>query len=140
LRNEITEDKWKQILQQREKRRMRRDEIRQRLEAFCGAANDIYGQYIQKMRSHVESDKVKITEVVRNRIDETINTSKILLLLREMMNEELMKLSYRYRCQMLWICEDMTYERKRAPRTKDDDEDEEDEKTKNKVVSKKTKT
>jgi len=140
LRNEITEDKWKQILQQREKRRMRRDEIRQRLEAFCGAANDIYGQYIQKMRSHVESDKVKITEVVRNRIDETINTSKILLLLREMMNEELMKLSYRYRCQMLWICEDMTYERKRAPRTKDDDEDEEDEKPKNKVVSKKTKT
>ena len=148
LRNEITEIKWKQILQQREKRRMRRDEIRQRLEAFCGAASDVYGQYIQRMRAIAENTNQdnKIVEVVKQRISETENTSKIIVQLREMMNEELMKLSYRYRCQMLWIKEDMTYERKRAPRTKDDGDDEDDEddeegekKPKNKVV-KKTKT
>jgi hypothetical protein len=138
LQNEITEDKWKQILQQRERRRMRRDEIRQRLEAFCGAASDIYGQYMQKMRANVETDKIKITDLIRIKIDETIHATKVLLLLREMMNTELMKLSYRYRCQMLWIKEDMTYERKRAPRTKDDEEEDEgDDIPKNKVVKKK---
>jgi intein/homing endonuclease len=145
LRNEITEMKWKQILQQREKRRMRRDEIRQRLEAFCGAASDVYGQYIQRMRAiaaNTNHDN-KIVEVVKQWISETENTSKVIVQLREMMNEELMKLSYRYRCQMLWIKEDMTYERKRAPRTKDDDDadDEDDDeegekKPKNKVVKK----
>jgi hypothetical protein len=93
---------------------------------------------MQKMRANVETDKIKITDLIRIKIDETIHATKVLLLLREMMNTELMKLSYRYRCQMLWIKEDMTYERKRAPRTKDDEEEDEgDDIPKNKVVKKK---
>lgn len=141
LRNEITEIKWKQILQQREKRRMKRDEIRQRLEAFCGASNDIYRDYIHKMNEYQNSEK-QPTEKLQGKLNTTKNMYTTLLRLREMMNTELMKLSYRYRCQMLWVKEDMTYERKRAPRTKDDDtesvvsEESEEKKPKNKIIAK----
>jgi hypothetical protein len=126
LRNEINETKWKQILQQREKRRSKRDEIRQRMEAFCGAASDIYGRYMNMMASHAENKDMKPEERLVARITETKNTATIILKIREMMNTELMKLSYRYRCQMIWIKEDMTYERKRAPRVKEEDESDND--------------
>lgn len=138
LRNEINETKWKQILQQREKRRAKRDEIRQRMEAFCGAASDIYGRYMNMMGSYGENKVMVPEDRLAARIAETKNTAAIILKIREMMNTELMKLSYRYRCQMIWIKEDMTYERKRAPRVKEegesDNESEEIKTKKNKVV------
>jgi hypothetical protein len=43
LKGEITEARWKQLLQMREKKRMRRDDIRHRLEAFVGICTDVYG-------------------------------------------------------------------------------------------------
>ena len=139
LRNEINEIKWKQILQQREKRRAKRDEIRQRMEAFCGAASDIYGRYTNIMTNYAENKDMKPEDRLAARIAETKNTASILLKFRDMVNTELMKLSYRYRCQMIWLKEDMTYERKRAPRVKGDEDESDNESEeikpkKNKVI------
>ena len=121
LRNEINEAKWKQALQQREKRRMRRDEIRQRMEAFCGAANDIYWKFATSMKSRTDLPKQCLTKDIVD-LDEIYTT---LMQLRTMMNTEFMKLSYRYRCQIIWFNEDMSYTKKRAPRQKEADSSEE---------------
>ena len=137
LRNEMTELKWKQVLQQREKRRMRRDEVRQRMEAFCGAASDIYGRFMGAMNSR---DSMRITPLIESGADKLLRLKSIeekdvadllelyttLCKLREMMNAEFMKLSYRYRCQIMWITDTMQHEKKRAPRVKVAGEDSDD--------------
>jgi hypothetical protein len=99
---------------------MRRDEIRQRMEAFCGAANDIYWKFATSMKSRTDLPKQCLTKDIVD-LDEIYTT---LMQLRTMMNTEFMKLSYRYRCQIIWFNDDMTYTKKRAPRQKESDSDE----------------
>jgi hypothetical protein len=129
LRNEMSELKWKQVLQQREKRRMRRDELRQRMEAFCGAASDIYGRFIGSMNGRDAMRNAPPIETALDRAQRLKNIEEkdladllelytTLCKLRVMMNTEFMKLSYRYRCQIMWITETMQHEKKKAERFK----------------------
>jgi hypothetical protein len=102
LRQEIDEKRWKQILQQREKRRMKRDEMRMQLEAFVGACVDIYGRlmtYVSRIPSEKTFDKVTRQGVIQM-IQETENH---LLSLRIIFNEGMMLLSKRYKCQVIQL-------------------------------------
>lgn len=51
LQHDLTEVRWKQLLAQREKRRVKRDEVRMRYEAFVGACVDIYGRLMATARN-----------------------------------------------------------------------------------------
>jgi hypothetical protein len=96
LRNEITEVRWKQLLQQREKRRLRRDEIRLRYEAFVGACVDIYGRLMAFARgTNAKSDATKIITEAKDQ----------LLTLRKIFNDGMMDISKRYKCQVMQLSE-----------------------------------
>lgn len=131
IRGDITELRWKQVLQQKEKRRMRKDEQRQRIEAICGAASDIFGQYMTVMA---------VVPITQEHKTATLNLFKMLLTLKTMFNKEMMALSYRYKCMVLNIGDDYGTIKVRAPRTKQDkneDSDEDEESVTSDVKAKK---
>lgn len=94
LTNEISEKRWKQLLQQKEKRRLKKDELRMRYEAFVGACVDIYGQ-IMAMRGQPQKDVKPVVE----------EAHRHLLKLREIFNESMMDISRRYKCTVLQLGE-----------------------------------
>jgi hypothetical protein len=120
LKKEITEKQWKQFLQTREKRRMRRDEMRQRMEAICGAASDVYGMYMQKTARFV--DRTRTAQISFDEGKELVKSTQELFgqvkKLREIFNAEMHSLSYRYRVQMPMINEDFRWDKQKASRKK----------------------
>ena len=115
LNKDIDEKRWKQLLQQREKRRLKRDEVRMRYEAFVGACIDIYGAIIQESRNIYA--KYNTTPVDRRDIRvPTINEqdahsfhllikkSKVQLEnLGKIFNEGMITISKRYKCRVLQV-------------------------------------
>lgn len=97
LRNYITEHRWKQLLQQREKKRLKKDEVRQRLEAFVGTCVDIYGRLMQAalIRDRKKGDLFPL-------LHETYTQFKALITI---INESMMEISKRYKCTVLHIDE-----------------------------------
>lgn len=98
LRNLITEQRWKQLLQQREKKRLKKDEIRQRLEAFVGTCVDIYGRLMQAAQN---------TERKKGDLFPILQESYIQLkTLMGIINESMMEISKRYKCTVMNISEE----------------------------------
>jgi len=123
LKQEYTEVRWKQILQQREKRRIKRDEVRMRYEAFVGACVDIYGRIMSHARKYEKIGKAEISNLTA--VCEEART--YLLTLRTIFNDGMMELSKRYKCQVLQLHEKnlkremKTYEAGRLRRAKKTD-------------------
>jgi hypothetical protein len=115
LRNDYSEARWKQLLQQREKRRMRRDEIRQQYEALVGAAADILSRY---------PSRAMITTLVTirdksdiERFNATLNEIIVMLRsLREMFNTNMFALSKRYNTRVLILNSLFRREYTKAPK------------------------
>ena len=95
--NNIDQKTWKQSLQQKEKRRIKKDELRMRYEAFVGACVDIYGRIIAHTNT-VNADLQKVTAAC-------IDASLQLQGLRKIFNEGMMELSKRYKCQVIQLDE-----------------------------------
>jgi len=132
LKNEITELKWKQNLQNREKRRMRRDEIRQRIEAFCGAASDVYGTFMTQTRDN--------PEIIEKSV---ITLYEQIMKLKSMFNHEMLSISYRYKCQVIKILDSYNRDVQKAERGKKPDDISESSSVSSKkklVIKKKKKT
>lgn len=102
LTNEITLERWKQLLQQKEKRRQKRDEIRMRYEALLGACVDLYGNLMRVARAPGTKKEAVVQEVGA--------TQKQLAELVAVYNEGMLDVSKRYKCQVLTINTD-TYRR-----------------------------
>jgi hypothetical protein len=99
LRNEITETRWKQLLQQREKRRMRRDEIRQRFEAFVGVGVDIYSSMMRELaQQSPPPTEEKAKQVITNAHNQLLEMINIF-------NTSMMEISKRYKCRVMKIDE-----------------------------------
>jgi hypothetical protein len=124
LMKEIDLKAWKQALQQKEKKRIKKDELRMRYEAFVGACVDIYGRIIAHTNT-VNADTEKVTAAC---VDASIQLQG----LRKIFNEGMMELSKRYKCQVIQLDElklkRMTDKykttRKRQASTESDTEDE----------------
>jgi hypothetical protein len=124
LMKEIDMKAWKQALQQKEKKRIKKDELRMRYEAFVGACVDIYGRIIAHTNT-VNADTEKVTAAC---VDASIQLQG----LRKIFNEGMMELSKRYKCQVIQLDElklkRMTDKykttRKRQASTESDTEDE----------------
>lgn len=127
LAQEITETRWKQLLQQREKRRLKRDEIRQLYEAFVGACVDIFGRLIQesvgsgeeiddfRLRRQLPPLKSTVTKERIQAMKEKCETAQQqLTTLAKLFNQGLMQISKRYKCQVLQL--DTAYGLKRETR------------------------
>jgi hypothetical protein len=125
LRNEITETRWKQLLQQREKRRLRRDEVRQRLEAVVGIASDVYSTLMRQMGA------LPLTAPSNQQLGraETYLKESLQQLrqMREIFNTSMMDISRRYKCNVLQLTENLLHiqgryatERKQTKNAKSD--------------------
>jgi len=119
LSQEYTEVRWKQVLQQKEKRRMKRDEIRMRCEAFVGACVDIYGRIMNEARqlnSTIDWKKngLHMTEICKDSVLQMHALSKIF-------NEGMMGLSKRYNCQVIQINQEFKIQSKKYISSKNDD-------------------
>ncbi len=125
LAQEITETRWKQLLQQREKRRLKRDEIRQLYEAFVGACVDIFGRLIQESLLPGETADdgrrprlLPATTATKERIqalkEKCETAQQQLTTLAKLFNQGLMQISKRYKCQVLQL--DTAYGLKREIR------------------------
>jgi hypothetical protein len=101
LSQDYTDARWKQILQQREKRRIKRDEVRMRYEAFVGACVDIYGRLMRYAHQNEKISKQELTSMT-SRCEEAQTQ---LLSLRKIFNDGMMDLSKRYKCQVLQLNE-----------------------------------
>ena len=131
LEKGIDEKRWKQILQQREKRRMKRDDMRMRLEAFVGACIDIYGRLTGRAREIAGATPPGTATVVT--IKEMANLLKEayaqLQSLRVIFNEGMLGLSKLYKCQVVQLGDQgLKIEMKRhgsgrGKRTEDDSDD-----------------
>jgi hypothetical protein len=104
LSQEYSEARWKQVLQQKEKRRMKRDEIRMRCEAFVGACVDIYGRIMNEARQITSTVDWKknghhMNEICKDAVVQMHALSKIF-------NEGMIGLSKRYNCQVIQIGKD----------------------------------
>ena len=108
LRGEIEEARWKQLLQMKEKRRMKRDEIRQVYEAFVGTCVDIYGQvtthFTDVAFNTTPNVLIQFSKEKNNILAKALLTSsKQLKTLRGIFNNALMDISRRYKCQVYQI-------------------------------------
>ncbi len=140
LKKEIDQTRWKQTLQQREKRRIKRDELRMRLEAFVGACVDIFGRVMTLARelavktgttpvypTGATTDEA-LAKAYRQKVkdhQETIRIAPDLLKaacneafdqlqsLRGIFNESMMDISKRYKCQVLQLTDAMRRETKK---------------------------
>ncbi len=140
LVNEIDQNRWKQLLQQREKRRMKRDELRTRLEAFVAACVDIYGQIVrvaneqQKFLTALPDMNLILTQrgVVTLSVSQVVrewkqlkdNAPKVveqaltegltqLQNLRTIFNDSLLDISKRYKCQVIQLSDTFRREYKK---------------------------
>ena len=95
LMNDIDVKAWKQALQQKEKKRIKKDELRMRYEAFVGACVDIYGRIIGHTNT-VNADLQKVTAAC-------LDASLQLQGLRKIFNDGMMELSKRYKCQVIQL-------------------------------------
>jgi hypothetical protein len=131
LEKEIDDKRWKQILQQREKRRMKRDDMRMRLEAFVGACIDIYGRIINRAREihntlPANTSSIKFTKEMADLGKEAIEQ---LQSLRTIFNEGMMGLSKIYKCQVIQLGDESLkiemkrYESGRVKSVTDDSDD-----------------
>jgi hypothetical protein len=98
LMNDIDQNTWKQTLQQKEKKRTKKDELRMIYEAFLGACVDIYGRIMVYTNSVNDANNTKIVEVC---IDATHQLNS----LRKIFNESIMEISKRYKCQVIQLDE-----------------------------------
>lgn len=118
ITKDIDEARWKQLLQMREKRRIKRDEIRLRLEAFVGACADIFGRVMaESNRGTIPINQTLGGVTVQGtlpmngnhkkaQIMEACNQAKeSLMTLRTIFNEGQMDISKRYKCQVLQLGE-----------------------------------
>jgi hypothetical protein len=96
LMKEIDGDRWKQLLQQKEKKRAKKDEVRQRYEAAVGAAIDIFGRLMALARANDANAKKELP-------GEVFQTHANLLQLVDLFNNGMMDISRRYKCQVLII-------------------------------------
>jgi hypothetical protein len=98
LRNLITEQRWKQLLQQREKKRLKKDEVRQRLEAFVGTCVDIYGRLMQaaQNRDRKKGDLFPLLQESYTQLKTLVN----------IFNESMLEISKRYKCTVIHMKED----------------------------------
>ena len=92
LTNTIDIQTWKQGLQQKEKKRVKKDELRMRYEAFVGACVDIYGRIIGHKT---------LQEITAACMDASIQLQE----LRKIFNSGMMTLSKRYKCQVIQLNE-----------------------------------
>ena len=104
LRGEIDETRWKQLLQMKEKRRMKRDEMRQVYEAFVGTCVDIYGPIMEIISSTPVVYNPPL-EKINTLAKALLNTSNQFLTLRDIFNTALLDISRRYKCQVFQISE-----------------------------------
>ena len=118
ITQEIDEARWKQLLQAREKRRIKRDEIRLRFEAFVGACADIYGRIMaEARRGDVTENQTLGGVTVRGTLTNNTKAKHAqmaivceqakdsLMALRTIFNEGQMDISKRYKCQVLQLTE-----------------------------------
>ena len=121
ITKEIDEVRWKQLLQMREKRRVKRDEIRLRFEAFVGACADIYGRLMAEAnRRTIHTNQVLDGVTVQGSLPKSIKEMKAqmaqmtaaceqakesLETLRTIFNEGQMDISKRYKCQVMQLGE-----------------------------------
>jgi hypothetical protein len=108
LRNEIDEVHWKRLLQQREKRRIKRDEMRMRLEAFVATCIDIYGPVMDYSRSVFNTTTANLSaqpEVKKEMAKRVKQAREHLEALRTIFNEGMMEISKRYKCQVMQLSE-----------------------------------
>jgi hypothetical protein len=108
LRGELDEARWKQLLQMKEKRRMKRDEMRQIYEAFVGTCVDIYGQitvhFTDVNYAITPSVVVQFSREKTNALAKSLLiSSKQLATLRDIFNTALMDISRRYKCLVFQI-------------------------------------
>jgi hypothetical protein len=100
LLGEIDQKKWKQSMQQKEKRRIKKDEIRMRYEAFVGACVDIYGRIMREARNYSETS----VNDTKTKVHTACKEAKVqLLAMRIIFNEGMMEISKRYKCQVLQL-------------------------------------
>jgi hypothetical protein len=124
LLQELDEKTWKQQLQQKEKKRIKKDDLRMRFEAFVGACVDIYGTLMNTTREvHSVKSIIKIYEDKKKKTVKLCqNAYKNLLAMRNIFNESMMDISKRYKCQVLQIDDDFRRSSKKfttsAKRTK----------------------
>jgi hypothetical protein len=116
LLQELDEKTWKQQLQQKEKKRIKKDDLRMRFEAFVGACVDIYGTLMNTTRD-VHSVK-SIFKIYEDKKKKTVklcqDAYKNLLAMRTIFNESMMDISKRYKCQVLQIGDDFRRSSKKA--------------------------
>lgn len=126
LMNEIDQKQWKQLMQQKEKKRIKKDEVRMRYEAFVGACVDIYGRVIALARPVATDESLIIGKnlVVLKACEEA---QVQLIALKNIFNSGMMDISKRYKCTVLQLSDTIKrtsakYESGRVKRTKDDTE------------------
>lgn len=108
LRKEIDEVQWKRILQQREKRRVKRDEMRMRLEAFVATCIDIYRPIMEQARPVNDTTTYNAAAIpeIKKEMAKRLKTAREQLgALREIFNEGMMSLSKRYKCRVMQLSE-----------------------------------
>lgn len=96
LSGQMTEDKWKKTLQQREKRRLKRDEFRMRYEALVGAFIDIYGTFMQAIRAQGTT----LEKVEEQMVDSHLRMTTLV----NLFNESMIEIGKRYKCQVITLC------------------------------------
>jgi hypothetical protein len=132
LTREIDEKRWKQLLQQREKRRMKRDDFRMRLEAFVGACIDTYVRIMNRAREliGVQPQTTNTAKNLKDMVGLVKEACAQLQSLRTIFNEGMMGLSKIYKCQVLQLGEEglkmemKRYETGRGKKVDSDDESE----------------
>lgn len=108
LLGEMTEDKWKKNLQQREKRRLKRDEFRMRYEALVGAFIDIYGGFMQTI-SKPGTTLEQVEELIRESHVHVLN-------LVTLFNDSMIEIGKRYKCSVVTICPTLFKEQRVKPK------------------------
>jgi hypothetical protein len=108
LRKEIDEVQWKRILQQREKRRVKRDDMRMRLEAFVAACIDMYRPIMEQARPVNDTTTYNAAAIpeIKKEMAKRLKTAREQLdALREIFNGGMMTLSKRYKCRVMQLSE-----------------------------------
>ncbi len=104
----IDEARWKQLIQQKEKKRMKKDELRMRYEAFVAACVDIFGRIMNQSRNLTRTGKEE-TVLMQRYIKETHEQFTQMV---QIFNESMMEISRRYKCTVLTL--DSAFKRNRT--------------------------
>ena len=120
ITKEIDETHWKQLLHMREKRRVKRDEVRLQYEALVGAASDVFGRLmVEANRGTTHTNQVLGGVTVQGSLPLPKNLKEMkaqmtaaceqakesLMTLRKIFNESQMEISKRYKCQVIQVSE-----------------------------------